>query len=94
MVALTDTVYVEKPILIKDTVWKEREANYSVHKVTFGKQGTPQVSVETLSDRTETDFKTRQLNEAIDRIAVISTLGKERSSGRDRELLKLISVVY
>jgi len=100
---LADTVYLDKIITRKDTVWVEKSSGprvthtnpeskgralLAVHKSTTG-QETPGNN----SERTS-QFALRQMRDAIARIAPLTAASQNNPISSDTLLLKLVAAVY
>ena len=88
--AVADTVYVDRPMLLKDTVWLEKSGEIGPetamirHARTEPRDPVPARSIN------ENPLYTRQMDDAMRRVSVISGLEKDRSVNNDAGLMKLV----
>jgi hypothetical protein len=86
--AIADTVYVDRPVLLKDTVWLAPPPHPPLAPPnTPSKPGTPRSA----RQMPENQFYASQMQDALVRMSVISGLGKEKSVNNDARLLKLVA---
>jgi hypothetical protein len=90
--AVADTVYLDRPMLLKDTVWleKSREKSPETAKVNPSHPETKNPSFP--QSINENPLYTRQVEDAMRRMSVISGLGKDKSVNRDAGLMKLVAM--
>jgi hypothetical protein len=90
--AVADTVYVDRPMLIKDTVWLEKSEENSpeTERVSHSQPETRDHSF--AQSINENPLYTRQVDEAMRRMSVISGLGKDKSVNHDAGLMKLVAM--
>ena len=90
--AVADTVYVDRPMLLKDTVWleKSRENGPETEKVSHAQPGTRDPFI--AQSINENPLYTRQVDDAMRRMSVISGLAKDKSVNHDAGLIKLVAM--
>ena len=90
--AVADTVYVDKPILQKDTVWLEKPEVNKPQKLQTAKHYPKTRNNRTPHSLPENPFYTSQMQDAMSRMSVIAGLGKDKSVNHDAGLMKLVAV--
>jgi len=93
-VAVSDTIYIDKPVHIKDTIWMEKPGNSEGGRLATNRNANQQPRVHTPLTQEENDLYSLQMKESMGRISVISALSPERSVAGDRELLMLVEAVH
>ena len=89
-VAVADTVYVDRPMLLKDTVWLEKSGKKGPETVMIRhSRPEPRGPVPARSIN-ENPLYTRQMDDAMRRVSVISGLENDRSVNNDAGLMKLV----
>jgi hypothetical protein len=90
-VAVTDTVYVDKPILLRDTVWLEKPAVKSPGREMTHHRRTNTRNTTAAQSLPENSLYASQMQDAMSRISVISGLSKDKSVNHDAGLMKLVT---
>lgn len=89
--AVADTVYIDKPFLLKDTVWLEKpQVKIPLRvKANLHHPGTRSGGLTVLAIP-ENQLYASQMRDAMSRMSVISELGKDKSVSQDTSLMKLV----
>jgi hypothetical protein len=94
-VAIADTVYVDKPILRKDTVWLEKPEVSKPEKAMAEKHQRKIYKKNPIEQPLpENQIYASQMRDAMSRMSIISSLGKDKSLTRDASLMKMVAVGY
>ena len=95
-VAVADTVYVDRPVLQKDTVWLGKPEENKREEVQAGvqprKQQPESRNAMAAQSLPENLFYTSQMQDAMNRMSIISGLGKDKSVNHDAGLMKLVAM--
>jgi hypothetical protein len=90
--AVADTVYVDRPVLLKDTVWLEKSLVNSPETANVRHPHTRTRDIPSTPTVNGNQLYARQMQDAMDRMSVISGLGKDKSVNHDAGLMKLVAV--
>jgi hypothetical protein len=88
--ATTDTVFIDRPVTLTDTVWLEKPVE-PAPKMTGSSVHRTSREKEPVDERVDNPLYTRQMEEALARIAAITELSKDKPGFRDAALMKLVS---
>ena len=88
--AVSDTVYVDRPMLLKDTVWLEKSREESPETAKVNPSHPETLSPSLARSINENPLYTRQMDDAMRRVSVISGLENDRSVNNDAGLMKLV----
>ncbi len=91
-VTIADTVYVDKPVLKKDTVWLQKQEVDKPGKLQAEKQPHKTGNTKAFQSLPENQLYASQMHDAMSRMSIISGLGKDKSVNHDAGLLKLLTV--
>lgn len=91
-VAVADTVYVDKPVLLKDTIWLEKPQVKNPGRVKTDHRHPEFMKTPAVQSVPENQLYTSQMQDAMNRMSVISGLDKDKSVTHDASLMKLVAV--
>jgi hypothetical protein len=91
-VAIADTVYIDKPVLQKDTIWLEKPEVNKPNKQQGGKRHPKAGNIPSAQSLPENPLYISQMHDAMSRMSLISGLGKDKSVHHDAGLMKLVAV--
>jgi len=92
MLAVADTVYVDRPVRLRDTVWLEKPEVNRPGMVPAVIRNHKAGSAPVFHFLPENPVYDSQMRDAMNRMSVISGLGKDRSVDHDAGLMKLVVV--
>ncbi len=88
--AVADTVYVDRPVRLMDTVWLEKPEVNKPGMVPAENHHPETRSAAAIQPLPENPLYASQMQDAMNRMSVISGLGKDRSVDHDSGLMKLV----
>jgi hypothetical protein len=92
-VAVADTVYVDKPVLLKDTVWLEKPEVKTPERVRADHHHPGSMSsTPAVQSFPENQLYATQMQDAMSRMSVISGLSRDKSVSHDAGLMKLVAL--
>ncbi|MEI6455672.1 MAG: hypothetical protein WCO93_05235 [bacterium] len=92
-VAVADTVYIDKPVLMKDTVWLEKPEAKTPGSARADHHHPGSVSSTPAGQSVpDNPLYARQMQDAMSRMSVISGLGRDKSVTHDAGLMKLVAM--
>lgn len=91
MMAVADTVYVDRPMLLKDTVWLEKSMERGPELAVVNHAAPETRDSNNAPSITENQLYASQMEDAMQRVSVISGLDKDKSVNHDAGLMKLVA---
>lgn len=90
VIAVADTVYVDRPVLLKDTVWLEKSRGKRPESAKAGHPPHNTGDIHFTQSMPENKLYASQMQEALGRMEVISGLDKDKSVNHDARLMNLV----